>query len=434
MAKSLGGLNSPVNESQGGTNATTFNAARTNMGLNALVNEQNAGYTALESDRNKLIHYTGAGGVTLALDPAATLLDGWSCIVRNDAASSITINPDGAELIDGAATLTLEPTRAINIYCTGTEFLTQGQSSEIDGANQALSNLASVAINTTLVSDTDVTDNLGTQAIRWNTAYLQNLQTGDTAADVLNIGAWDVDGAAINNFITLTAGNTPTCVLASGVTAVTQSPSDNSTKIATTAYVDAVGGSMAAAMGPLSGFWYPSGALMGAFSQTNGQRSTATGTIYYVPFFVAKTTTFQKIGILIGTTAAGNSNFCLYNHDGAGKPTGSPIANSTSGSKANVASTFLTHTFGSTITLNAGIYWGAFTVSGTSTIYGNAAALGRATGLGLSATPTAANIATPNTGWSEAFAYNTTMPNVGGSLTQVLLNGTGDSFVFLQAN
>ncbi len=239
MAKSLGGLNSPVNESQGGTNATTFNAARTNMGLNALVNEQNAGYTALESDRNKLIHYTGAGGVTLALTAAATLLDGWSVVVRNDAASSITINPDGAELIDGAATLTLEPTRAINIYCTGTEFLTQGQSSEIDGANQALSNLASVAINTTLVSDTDVTDNLGTQAIRWNTAYLQNLQTGDTAADVLNIGAWDVDGAAISNFITLTAGNTPTCALASGVTAVTQSPSDNSTKIATTAYADA---------------------------------------------------------------------------------------------------------------------------------------------------------------------------------------------------
>lgn len=242
MAKNLGGLNSPVNESQGGTNATTFNAARTNMGLNALVNEQTAGYTAVTSDRNKLIHYTGAGGVTLAFDPAATLLDGWSTVVRNDAATAITLDPNGGELIDGAASLTLEPTRAINIYCTGTEFLTQGQSSEIDGANQALSNLASVAINTTLVSDTDVTDNLGTQAIRWNTAYLQNLQTGDTAADVLNIGAWDVDGAAISNFITLTAGNTPTCVLASGVTATTQAANDNSTKIATTAYVDAAAG------------------------------------------------------------------------------------------------------------------------------------------------------------------------------------------------
>ena len=109
------------------------------------------------------------------------------------------------------------------------------------GATKALDNLASVAINTTLVSDTDVTDNLGTQAIRWNNIYSATLQTGDTAADTLKIGAWDVDGAVISDFITLTANNTPTCVLASGVTATTQAPADNSTKIATTAYADAIG-------------------------------------------------------------------------------------------------------------------------------------------------------------------------------------------------
>lgn len=115
-------------------------------------------------------------------------------------------------------------------------------------ANKALSNLASVAINTTLVSDTDITDDLGTQAIRWRNVYTSTLQTGDTAADTLKIGAWDVDGSALETFITLTANNTPTCALASGVTAVTQSASDNSTKIATTAYVDnaisASGGSL----------------------------------------------------------------------------------------------------------------------------------------------------------------------------------------------
>lgn len=115
-------------------------------------------------------------------------------------------------------------------------------------ANTSLNNLASVAINTSLISDTDITDNLGSQAIRWNNIYTATLQTGDTAADTLKIGAWDVDGAALETFITLTANNTPTCALASGVTAVTQSASDNSTKIATTAYVDtaisASGGSL----------------------------------------------------------------------------------------------------------------------------------------------------------------------------------------------
>lgn len=41
------------------------------------------------------------------------------------------------------------------------------------GADTALSNLASVAINTTLVSDTDNTDDLGTSSIYWKDAYLK---------------------------------------------------------------------------------------------------------------------------------------------------------------------------------------------------------------------------------------------------------------------
>ena len=53
---------------------------------------------------------------------------------------------------------------------SGTEFdLTAAASS---GANTALSNLASVAINTTLVSDTDNTDSLGTAAISWSDLFL----------------------------------------------------------------------------------------------------------------------------------------------------------------------------------------------------------------------------------------------------------------------
>lgn len=108
-----------------------------------------------------------------------------------------------------------------------------------DSATRSLNNLSAVAINTTLASDTDITDDLGTQAIRWRNIYANTLQTGDTAADVLNIGAWDVDGASFTPFITLTANNTPSCVLASNVTATTQALADNSTKLATTAYVDA---------------------------------------------------------------------------------------------------------------------------------------------------------------------------------------------------
>jgi len=107
------------------------------------------------------------------------------------------------------------------------------------GATKALDNLAAVAINTSLVSDTDNTDDLGTAAKRWQDLYAIQLKTGVVAADTLTISARDVDGAVDTAFITLTANNTPTCVLANGVTGSTQAASDNSTKLATTAYVDA---------------------------------------------------------------------------------------------------------------------------------------------------------------------------------------------------
>jgi hypothetical protein len=42
------------------------------------------------------------------------------------------------------------------------------------GANTALSNLASVAINTTLVSDTDNTDDLGASTVRWKDIWISN--------------------------------------------------------------------------------------------------------------------------------------------------------------------------------------------------------------------------------------------------------------------
>ena len=122
------------------------------------------------------------------------------------------------------------------------------------GANVALSNLAGVAINTTLVSDTDITDDLGTQAIRWRNIYAQTLQTGDTAADTLQIGAWDVDGSVFVPFFTLTAGNTPTGVLSGSVTGTTQAALTSNTTLATTAYADSAAAARAnVALSNLSG-------------------------------------------------------------------------------------------------------------------------------------------------------------------------------------
>lgn len=130
----------------------------------------------------------------------------------------------------------------------GTDYL-----SPATGALRALSNLSATAINTDLVSDSDGVDNLGSESNRWFNLYAERITTGQSAADALNIGAWDVNGAVFVPFITLTANDTPTCLLQDGVEAVTQAPNDSSDLVATTEYVDLAVAGGGGAFLPLAG-------------------------------------------------------------------------------------------------------------------------------------------------------------------------------------
>lgn len=175
-------------------------------------------------------------------------------------------------------------------------------------ANQALSNLVGVAINTSLISDTDDTDDLGSSSIKWANVYATNgffnngglrledtnashhlivtpgsdltadriftLTTGDAARTldisaanvaISSFGASLVDDATAGDArttlglgtmatqaasaVSITGGTLAgvsattftftTGSIGTAVTGVTQSANDNSTKLATTAYVDA---------------------------------------------------------------------------------------------------------------------------------------------------------------------------------------------------
>jgi hypothetical protein len=81
---------------------------------------------------------------------------------------------------------------------TGVQFLQNDGSGNLSwnsssgGATTALDNLASVAINTTLVSDTHDTDDLGTSSINWRTLYLGTsliIQEAGAGTDTITIGA-----------------------------------------------------------------------------------------------------------------------------------------------------------------------------------------------------------------------------------------------------
>jgi hypothetical protein len=79
------------------------------------------GDTIIATDIRKLVNIaTGTG--TLAFTAAATLGSTFACIIKNSGTGDVTLNPNGAELIDGLATWILYPGGTIQVYCDGTGF------------------------------------------------------------------------------------------------------------------------------------------------------------------------------------------------------------------------------------------------------------------------------------------------------------------------
>ena len=76
------------------------------------------------------------------------------------------------------------------------------------GSNKALSNLASVAINTSLISDADNTDDLGSAAIGWKDVYARTLKLDGSTSGTTTLQA---SAAAGSNIITFpsTTGTVP---------------------------------------------------------------------------------------------------------------------------------------------------------------------------------------------------------------------------------
>ena len=82
---------------------------------------KSGGYTAVLADSGTTLVFTATG--TLALTAAATLKTGWTVNVIS-VGVDVTVDPNAAELIDGAATIVVRRDQATTIYCDGTGFTT----------------------------------------------------------------------------------------------------------------------------------------------------------------------------------------------------------------------------------------------------------------------------------------------------------------------
>jgi len=86
-------------------------------------NNQTAAYTVVSGDLGKIVNCT-SGTFTVSLTAAATLGSGFNCWIWNTGTGTITIDPSGAETIDGVSTLTLRQGEGSQIVCNGTNWET----------------------------------------------------------------------------------------------------------------------------------------------------------------------------------------------------------------------------------------------------------------------------------------------------------------------
>ena len=91
------------------TNAD-WSANLTAANIRRIVDDKSGAYTIVAGDLGKVINVDAtAGAVTLTLTAAATMADGFWCYVRkaDSSVNVVTIDPNAAETINGAATLAL---------------------------------------------------------------------------------------------------------------------------------------------------------------------------------------------------------------------------------------------------------------------------------------------------------------------------------------
>ena len=97
--------------------STTLNQSHT-------VQTFSSNYTALSSDRAASYIWTGGSG-TLGITSASTLGNDWFFMVRNAGTGTLTVTPAGG-LINGAASIALQPADSAFVVCSGSAFFTVG--------------------------------------------------------------------------------------------------------------------------------------------------------------------------------------------------------------------------------------------------------------------------------------------------------------------
>jgi len=130
VLKSLQDLTEDTAPNQNADFGVTYDASATSAKKIRLQMFGNAGALATGtaaitlgvSHRGKFVELTGSTNRTWDTDAAATLGPGWATTVVNSSTAEITLDPNGAETIDGLTSFKVYPGEVRHIVCNGTNF------------------------------------------------------------------------------------------------------------------------------------------------------------------------------------------------------------------------------------------------------------------------------------------------------------------------
>lgn len=178
-----------------------------NSVLPLLYSRKTAGYAVIASDLGRTIESSGSALTFTIGATAAVLGDGFYFYAWNRSTTSthtLIIDPSGAELIDGSATLTLYPNEMVLIYTDGATWYTQ--------ALIGYDSRPTVSINVAgITNDLDTVIVGGHAAIRLNaTAYtvltgMVSNGSADQSRIIVNTGSFDI--LIVDDVVTSSSAN-----------------------------------------------------------------------------------------------------------------------------------------------------------------------------------------------------------------------------------
>ena len=304
-------------------------------------NNQTAAYTVVSGDLGKIVNCT-SGTFTVSLTAAATLGSGFNCWVWNTGTGVITIDPSGAETIDGVSTLTLRQGEGSQIVCNGINWETgdrktmRGYAENLASASArpSASGASAVAIGSTATASgisafaTNNSTASGTQSIALGGATATSNYSTSIGQNSGNFGSQAVTGTAamalggsyasgIDSFAAAIANNTVTYgARASNSIAMgdrNQATNGNST---------CVGGQLSTAGGGaslVSGTGCSTGTnSFGSVAVGNGATNTVAGKFSFAGTYYGSTFGTAQMGMMcLSNTTPGAAATVLTSNGGA---------------------------------------------------------------------------------------------------------------------